>query len=145
MKQRSAGKMLETWRWMENRQVSVWIDNYYLKQNGMHRTIQDESQNCIALCVVEIPFRLPYFTGHPTIDVFISSIGRVAAALVRMKPSFRGIVTNLGLLAARPTPIPSITAPLDIVRDPIPNSGWKPLLLTTHQVSSYKSLLRVLD
>ena len=29
MKQRSAGKMLETWRWMENRQVRVWINNCY--------------------------------------------------------------------------------------------------------------------
>ena len=31
MKQRSAGKMLETWRWMENRQVCVWIDNCYIE------------------------------------------------------------------------------------------------------------------
>ena len=30
MKQWSAGKMLETWRWMENRQVCVWIDSCYI-------------------------------------------------------------------------------------------------------------------
>ena len=99
MKQRSAEKMLETWRWRGNRQVCVWIDNCYNKQFGTHPTIQDQSQNCTALCVVEIPCRLPYFRGHPTIDVLISSIGSVAAALVRMKRSFRGIVTDLGLLA----------------------------------------------
>ena len=41
MKERSARKMLETWRWMENRQVCVWIDNCYIKQYGTHPTIQD--------------------------------------------------------------------------------------------------------
>ena len=43
-------------------------------------------------------------------------------------------MTDLGLFVDRPSPIPSTRAPLDIVRDPVPNSGWKPLLLTTHQV-----------
>ena len=145
MKERSAGKMLETWQWMENRQVCVLIDNCYIKQYGTHPTIQDHSQNCTALCVVEIPCRLPYFRGHPTIDVLIGSIGSVAAALVRMKRSFHGIVTDLGLLADRLAAIPSIRAPLDIVRDPLPNPGRKPLLLSTHQVSSYKGLVKVLD
>ena len=69
----------------------------------------------------------------------------MAAALVRMNWSFHGIVTDLGLLADRPPAIPSIRAPLDIVRDPPPNAGWKPLLLSTHQVSSYKGLVEVLD
>ena len=109
MKQRSTAKMLETWRWMENRQVCVWIDHCYIKQYATHTTIQDQSQICTALCVVEIPCRLLYFRGHPTIDVLISSIRNVAAALVRMKRSFRGIVTNLGLLADGPAPIPSIS------------------------------------
>ena len=145
MKERSAGKMLETWRWMENRQVCVWIDNCCIKQYGTHLTIQDRSQNCKAFCVVEIRCRLPYFRGHPNIDVLIGSIGTVAAALVRMKRSFHEIVTDLGLLADRPAATPSIRAPLDIVRDPVPNPGWKPLLLSTHQVSSYKGLVEVLD
>ena len=48
-----------------------------------------------------------------------------------MKRSFHGIVIHLGLLA-------------DIV-NPVPNPGCKPLLLTTHQVSSYKGLHEVLD
>ena len=145
MKEPSAGEMLETCRWMENRQVCVWIENCYIKQYGTHPTIQDQSQNCTALCGVEIPCRLPYFRGHPTIDVLISSIGNMAAALVRMRLSFHGIVTDLGRLADRPPAIPSIRTPLDIVRDPLPNPGWKPLLLSTHQVSSYKGLVEVLD
>ena len=123
MKQRSAGKMLETWRWMENRQVCVWIDNCYIKQYGTHPTIQDQSLKCTALCVVEIPCRLPYLRGHPNIDVLIGSIGSVAVVLERMKGSFYGIMTDLGLLADRPAAIPSIEAPLDIVRDPVPNPG----------------------
>ena len=145
MKERSAGKMLEKWRWMQNRQVCVGIDICYIKQCGTHPTIQDQSQNCRPLCVVEIPCRLPYFRGHPTIDVLIRSIGSVAAAVVRMKRGFHGIVTDLGLLADRPPAIPSIRAPLDIVRDPLPNPGSKPLLLSTHQVFSYKILVDVLD
>ena len=52
IKERSAGKMLETWRWMENRHVCVWIDNCYIKQYGTHPAIQDQWQNCTALCVV---------------------------------------------------------------------------------------------
>ena len=108
-------------------------------------TIKDQSQKSKALCVVEILCRLPYFSGHPTIDVLIGSIGNVPAALVSMKGSFPGIVTDLGLLADRPAPIPSIRAPLNIVQHPVPNPGWKPLLLTTHQVSSYKGLVEVLD
>ena len=75
----------------------------------------------------------------------ILSIGSVAAALVRMKRSFHGIVTDLGLLADRPAPKPSLRALLDIVRDPVPNLGWKALLLSTHEVSSYKGLSEVLD
>ena len=31
MKERSAGKMLETWQWMENRQVCVWIHNCWIQ------------------------------------------------------------------------------------------------------------------
>ena len=77
--------------------------------------------------------------------MLIGSIGNVAAALVRLKRSFRGIATHLGLLTDTPAPIPSIRAPLDIVRGSVPNRGWKPLLLTTHQVSSYKGLVEVLD
>ena len=138
-------KMPETWRWMEYRQVCVWIDTCYIKQYEMHPTIKDQSQNCTALCVVEILWRLPYFRGHPNIDVLIGSIGSVAAAHVRMKRSLYGIVTDLGLLADRPAAIPIIRAPLDIVRDPVPNPGWKPLLLSTHYVSSYKGLVEVSD
>ena len=111
MKQRPAGKMLETWRWMENRQVCVCVDNCYIKQYGTHPTIKDQSQNCTALCVLYIPCTLPYFGGHPKVDVLIGSIGNVAAALVRMKQSLRGVVTYLGLLADRPAPIRSIRAP----------------------------------
>ena len=120
MKERSAGRMLETCRWTENRQVCVWMDNCYIKHYVTHSTIQNWSQNCTAFCVVEIQCRLPYFRGHPTIDVLIGSIGTVAAALVRMKRSFHGIVTDLDLLADRPAAIPSIRAPLNIVRDPLP-------------------------
>ena len=90
MRQRSAGKKLETSRSMGNRQVCVWIDNYYIKQYGTHPTSQEQSQNCTALCLVEISCRLPHFRGHPNIDVLIGSIGSVAAALVRMKRSFMG-------------------------------------------------------
>ena len=64
MKERSARTMLETSRPMENRQVCIWIDNCYIKQYGTHPTIQDQLQNCTALCVIEIPCRLPYFRGH---------------------------------------------------------------------------------
>ena len=71
--------------------------------------------------------------------MLISSIGSVAATLVRMKRSFREIVTDLGLLTL------STRAPLDIVRDAVPNLGWKPLLLTMHKVSSCKGLAEVLD
>ena len=145
MKERSAGKMLETWRWMKNWQVCVWIDDCFIKQYGTHQTIQDQWQNCTTLCVVEISCRLPYFRGHPTIDLLIGGIGSVAAALVRTKRSFHGIVTDLGLLADRLQAIPSIRAPLDIVRDPVPNPGWKPLALSTHRVCSYKGLVEVLD
>ena len=137
--------MLETWRWMEKWQVCFWIDNCYIKQYGTHRTIQDQSQNCTELCVVGITCRLPHFRGHTTIDVLFGSIGNVAAALVRMKQSFRGIVTDLGLLADRPAPIPTISAPLNSVRDPVPNPGWKPLLVTMHDLSSYNGLVEVLD
>ena len=77
--------------------------------------------------------------------MLIGSIGNVAAALVRMKRRFRGIVGDLGLFADRPSPIPSIRAPLDIVRDPVPNPGWRALLLTTQQVSSYKGSIELLD
>ena len=77
--------------------------------------------------------------------MLIGSMGNVAAAMVRMKRSFRGILTDLGLFADGPSPTPSIRAPLDIVRDPVPNRGCKPLLLTTHQVSSYKGLIELLD
>ena len=31
MMQRSAEKMLETWRWIENRQVCIWIDGCYIQ------------------------------------------------------------------------------------------------------------------
>ena len=88
---------------------------------------------------------MPYFVGHPTIDVFIRSIGNVDAALVKMKPSFCGIVRDVGLFAERTSPMPSIRAPLDTVRDPVPNPGRRPLLLTTHQISSYKDLIELLD
>ena len=130
---------------MKNRQVSIWIDNCYIKQYAAHPTIQDQSRDCTSLWVVQIPCRLPYFRGHKTIDVVIGSSSNVAAPLVGSKRSFCGIGTDLGLLANRPGPIPRSKAPLDIMRDPVPNPGWKPLLLTKHQVSSYKGLVEVLD
>ena len=145
MKQQSVAKMLETWCWMENRQVCVCMDNCYRKQYGMHPGIQDRSRNCAALCVLEMACRLPYFRGQPTIDVLIYSIGNVAAAQVRMKRSLGGIVTVLGLLADRPAQTTSFTPSLDIVRDQVPSSGWKAVLRTTHQVSLCKGLIELLD
>ena len=62
-----------------------------------------------------------------------------------MKQSFHGIVTDLGLPADRTAAIQSIRAPLDIVRHRVPSPGWKPLLLSTHQVSSNNGLVEVLD
>ena len=123
MKQRSAGKMLETLYWIKNRQVCVWIDNCYIKQYGTHPMTQDQSQNCTALCIVMMPCSLPYFRGHPTINVLVGSIGNATAALLGMNRSFRRIVTDLGLLADKPAPIPSIRAPLAIVREAVPNPG----------------------
>ena len=113
----------------------------------MKRILQSRISREIAQRFASLRFRCgwPYFREHPTIDVLIYTIGSVAAALVRMKRSFRGIVTGLGLLANRPVPLPSIRAPLDVVRDPVPNLCWKPLLLSTHQVSLYKGLAEVLD
>ena len=137
--------MLDTWRGMENRQVCVLIDNCYVKQYPTHPTIQDQLQNYTALWVVEILCRMPYVRGQPNIDVLIGCISSVAAALVRMKRSFYGIVTDLGLLAERPASIPSIRAPFVKMRDPLPNQGWKTLLLSTHQVSPYKGLVEVLN
>ena len=84
MKQRSAAKMLETWLWMEKRQVCVRIYNCYIKQYRTHSTTQDESQICTVPCVVEIPCGLPYFRGHPTIDVLIGNISNVAAAATEL-------------------------------------------------------------
>ena len=129
----------------ENGHVCVWIDNCYINGYGKHLTIQDQSQNSTALCVAEIPCRLPYFRGQATIDVVIGSIGSVAAALVRVKRSFCEIVGDLGLFADRPSPIPSIRAPLHPVQNPVQNPGWRPLLLTTQQVPSYKGLIELLD
>ena len=60
MKQRSAARMLETWHWMENPQVCIWIDNCFIKQYGTHPRIQDQPGNCRVICGVEIPCRLPY-------------------------------------------------------------------------------------
>ena len=77
--------------------------------------------------------------------MLIGSVSSVAAALIRMNRSYHGIVTDLGLLADRPAAIPTIRAPLDIVQDPLPNPGWEPLLLSTHQVSSHKGLVELLD
>ena len=78
-------------------------------------------------------------------DVLIGSIDNVAAALDRMKRSFSGTVTDLGVLADRPAPILSMRAPLDIVLDQVPNPGWKPLLLTTPKISSYKGVVEMFD
>ena len=64
-------------------------------------------------CVSEIPCRLPYFRGRPNIDVFIGSIGGVAAALVSRKRSFHGIVTDLGLLADGPAAMKRYPEPHD--------------------------------
>ena len=89
--------------------------------------------------------QVPYFRGHPTIDVLIGNIGSLAAALFRLKRRFPGIVTDPGLLADRPAPRPSIRAPLQVVQDPVPNPVRKPLLLSTHQVSLYKWVLEVFD
>ena len=97
---------------------------------------QDLLPNCTALCVVVIPCRLPQFRGRPTIDVLTGSISNVAVVPVRIKLSLVGMVKDWGLLADRPAPIQSIRALLDIVRDAVQNPGRKPLLLTTHQVSS---------
>ena len=85
MKQRSATKMIETSRWRENREVCLWLDTGYTKQYATHPSIQDQSQNCTALCVVGISCSLPYFRGHPTIDVLIGSNRNQAAVLVRLK------------------------------------------------------------
>ena len=74
MKERSAGKMLETWRWVENLQDCVWIDNCYIKQYGTHPTIEDQSQNLTALCVVEIPCRISEDTQRWTCSLAASAV-----------------------------------------------------------------------
>ena len=130
---------------MERHQVCLWIDNCYIRQYGFHPTVADQSQNCTAICVTEVPSRLPYFRGHLTLDTLIGGIQEGAFGLARMKRSFHGIVTDLRFLDDRPTTMHGIHASLDMFSHPTPSPGWKPLVLSTEQVGSHGGLIQLLD
>ena len=98
--------------------MCFWIDNCYIKQYGTHPRIHDQSQNCTALCVVDIPCRLPYFGRHSNIDVLIGSIGSVAAAEAGSDPRGHLWVTWGVYLCAGKPPLADIilSHPPDLTR-----------------------------
>jgi hypothetical protein len=128
------------WDSCEDRQIIVWLDNWYRKRFGTDPRQTDMSLNVSVLAVLHIP-EIPIFPGFKSLGEILSGIPGVSQELSRVAARLCSGVTAIAEEDLGPS---LIRVPLDIHRDGIRSLQWTPYLLTELTVSSQADLLSIL-
>ena len=95
-----------------DRQVVVWLDNWYRKRFGTDPQTTDMSLNVSVLAVLHVT-ELPVFPGHPPLCAMVDGVPKLSVSLVEV---LRRI--NHGVAAVNDPPLQRewIRVPLDVQR-----------------------------
>ncbi len=120
------------WDSCDDRQVIVWLDNWYRKRFGSDPRHNDMSLNVSVVAVLHIS-SIPLFPGYFKLQEIVSRISVQANQLSRVASRIHFGVASIN---SDDLEYDSIRVPLDVHRTGMRSLQWTPYLLTEYTVSS---------
>ena len=131
---------LKLWQSCEDRQVVVWLNNWYRKRFGSDPVSNDMSLNLSVLALLHTT-KLPNFPGHLSLsDVMVNA----TLVVRRLMNTFERIRDGVRAVNESDMQPQNIRVPLDVQRKGIRSLQWLPYLLTEETVSSQRDLVGIL-
>ena len=130
----------QLWESCKNRQVIVWLDNWYRKRFGSDPLANDMSLNLSVLAILHTTI-LPDFQGHLSLQKVFEGLANVTKGLVG---AFARVQKGIKIVLAEDLQPQWIRVPLDVQRSAMRSLQWTPYLLTEQTVSSQSDLLDIL-
>ena len=123
----------------QDRQLVLWIDNWYRPRFTSDPHRQDCSLNVSAMAVLHIT-GTSRFLGHPLLSELLSRVDEVAHDLFLHERAFLDAVRHI---ASETIQLEDIRVPLDVHRSGVRSLQWRPFMLTALTVSSQEELSHV--
>lgn len=128
------------WQSCANKQIIVWLDNWYRKRFGSDPLSNDMSLNLSVLAVLHTT-DLPLFPGHLRFRQILEEVPALATRLVE---TFARVLKGVKIILQEDLQPQWIRVPLDVQRTGMRSLQWQPYLLTEQTVSSQPDLLAIL-
>ena len=126
---------------LKQRQVVIWLDNFYKRRFGVNPTHTDRSLNATAMCVLHIP-RLGRYRGHMSLKELVSLVKPMASLIRVADKRLSKWITDL---VCSPVQYGEIRSPLDITRSGVKSLKWLPLTLEDKALGGRGDLLKLLS
>ena len=120
-----------------NRQVILWLDNWYRKRFSSDPQHNDMSLNVSVLAVLHIT-EIPVFPGYVTLQTMVNAVPSVSRALTQALRRVHGGVRTVN---EEPLQTEWIRVPLDVQRTNMRSLQWLPCQLTELTAGSQRDLL----
>ena len=136
----STSAVQELWSSIKDRQVVVWLDNWYRKRFSCDPVNNDMSLNVSAMALLHIT-EIPMFPGYPSFGDVVNGISSVALLIRDAGPR---VHAGVEFLLENDLQRDWIRVPLDVQRTGMRSLQWMPYLLTEETVSNQLDLLAIL-
>ena len=141
------------WDSVHGRQCVVWVDNWAWMRWGTDPSNPSYSQNVTVLAVLVMDdlqertvrtraVSFPTFPGHPELSSLVRHVPWAAGLCAASVTTMHRVVRGMNATDINPR---NIRVPLDVRRTDIRSLGWRPLSLTTENVSANIDLLGILQ
>lgn len=141
LKSASSTAALNLWKSIEDRQVVVWLDNWYRKRFSCDPINNDMSLNVSAMALLHVT-EIPIFPGYLSLGAVVDGISSVARLLACAAPRLRA---GVDLILENDLQREWIRVPLDVQRTAMRSLQWLPYVLTEETVSNQLDLLSILQ
>ncbi len=133
--------MQKLWDSMKDRQVVVWLDNWYRRRFGTDPDHNDMSLNVSAMAVLHIT-DIPMFPGYLSLEDVLKELPDVVVKLMGAVPRLHQGVARV---VAEDMRREWIRVPLDVQRVNMRSLQWLSYILTEESVGTQVDLLAILD
>ena len=128
------------WASCKDKQVVVWLDNWFRKRFGTDPRQHDMCLNVSVLAVLHID-PIAMFPGHVSLNHMVQLIPTLAKQLAQYAAR---IVSGVALVNDDDLEVSWIRVPLDVHRTGMRSLQWTPFQLTEYSVGAQRELLLIL-
>lgn len=128
------------WKSCRDRQIVVWLDNWYRKRFGTDPRQTDMSLNVSVLAILHIT-EVRLFEGHKSLGDMLNNIPNLVKGLSKVAAR---LISAVEVITDEDIQPQWIRVPLDIHREGMRSLQWTPYLLTEYSVSNQTDLMSIL-